>query len=239
MGKRLLKTLAAALTALAVAAALCVLAASEAPQSIPYEVHEVPAAGREGQAGGEVVSDIDWEGLPPSVVAWVRVPGTTIDYPVVRASADEPSFYLDHDAEGRRSAWGTPYVDADCAEGLSSPLVVIYGHHMSDGTMFAPLASYSDPGFARDHRAVYVLTREGARELEVFAVDVVDASREGRRVEFEGAGDLKGYMASAREGCEVVLGELGGASQAWALVTCSYQTSNSRTVVYAKEVRSR
>ena len=36
--------------------------------------------------------------------------------------------------------------------------------------------------------------------------------------------------------CEVVLEEPSDVSQAWAFVTCSYQTSNSRTVVYAKEV---
>ena len=36
--------------------------------------------------------------------------------------------------------------------------------------------------------------------------------------------------------CEVVLEEPSDVAQAWAFVTCSYQTSNSRTVVYAKEV---
>ena len=38
--------------------------------------------------------------------------------------------------------------------------------------------------------------------------------------------------------CEVVLEEPADVAQAWAFVTCSYQTSNSRTVVYAKEVET-
>ena len=49
---------------------------------------------------------------------------------------------------------------------------------MSDGTMFAPLAQYSSRGFAEGHRTIRVYTRENAIELEVFAVDVVDASSE-------------------------------------------------------------
>lgn len=36
--------------------------------------------------------------------------------------------------------------------------------------------------------------------------------------------------------CEVVLEELEDVAQAWAFVACSYQASNPRTVVYAKEV---
>ena len=43
---------------------------------------------------------VDWEfwlSVNPDIVAWVSVPGTDIDYPVVQASADDPTFYLDHD----------------------------------------------------------------------------------------------------------------------------------------------
>lgn len=38
--------------------------------------------------------------------------------------------------------------------------------------------------------------------------------------------------------CEVVLEDSADIAHAWAFVTCSYQTSNSRTVVYAKEVET-
>ena len=43
---------------------------------------------------------VDWEywlSVNPDIVAWVSVPGTGIDYPVVQASAVDPTFYLDHD----------------------------------------------------------------------------------------------------------------------------------------------
>lgn len=137
---------------------------------------------------------------------------------------------------GSRSAWGTPYIDAGCAEGVLSPLVVVYGHHMSDGTMFGPLERYADREFAEEHRTILIYTRERAVELEVFATDVVDADREGVRTEFGGAADLQAYLDERLGRCEVVLERPGGVERAWAFATCSYQTANSRTVVLAREV---
>ena len=168
----------------------------------------------------------------------MRVPGTTVDYPIVQGRRESPDFYLTHDAGGERSAWGAPYIDAGCAQGVDSPLVIVYGHHMSDGTMFAPLAQYSSRDFAEGHRTIRVFTREKTIELEVFAVDVVDASSEGKRTGFADAAELDAYLGDKLSRCEVVLEEPADVEQAWAFVTCSYQTSNSRTVVYAKEVET-
>ncbi len=229
-----------AATALAVAVALLALATLAVlpqPERNPYGVHEVPAT-EEGTTMGaqETGGDIDWDALPASVVAWVRVPGTTVDYPVVQGRPESPDFYLTHGAGGERSAWGAPYIDAGCAQGADSPLVIVYGHHMSDGTMFAPLAQYSSRDFAENHRTIRVYTREKAIELEVFAADVVNASAEGKRTDFADAAELDAYLGDKLSRCEVVLEDPADIDRAWAFVTCSYQTSNSRTVVYAKEV---
>lgn len=229
-----------AATALAVAVALLALAALAVlpqPERNPYGVREVPAAEEYAAMGAqEAGGGIDWDALPASVVAWVRVPGTTVDYPIVQGRPESPDFYLTHDAGGERSAWGAPYIDAGCAKSIESPLVIVYGHHMSDGTMFAPLAQYSSRGFAEEHRTIRVFTREKAIELEVFAADVVDASSESKRTDFAGAVELGAYLGDKLSQCEVILEDSADVAHAWAFVTCSYQTSNSRTVVYAKEV---
>lgn len=202
-------------------------------ETIPYEVHEVPQD-RAADANGEEVG-IDWDSLPESVVAWVRVPGTTVDYPIVQEEANNVSFYLEHDMNGDYSAWGTPYIDAGCEKGAESPLVMVYGHHMSDGTMFAPLAQYSDAAFAEEHETIYVYTRTNTYKLRVFAVDVLDASVEGVQTGITDADALQSYLASKLSDCEVVLEQPGALDQAWAFITCSYETGNSRTVVYAAD----
>lgn len=96
---------------------------------------------------------VDWEywlSVNPDIAAWVSVPGTDIDYPVVQASAADPTFYLDHDVYRGWNPYGCPYLDAGCAErGIDSPLALMLAHHMNDGSMFSAFASYSDIGLRR------------------------------------------------------------------------------------------
>ena len=124
----------------------------------------------------------------------MRVPGTTVDYPIVRSQPKSPDFYLTHDAGGERSAWGAPYIDVECAQGDESPLAINYGYHLSGSTMFAPLAQYSSRDFAEGHRTIRVYTHEKEIDFEVFAVDVVDASSEGKLTDFADAAELDTYL---------------------------------------------
>lgn len=168
---------------------------------------------------------IDWDSLPAEVVAWIEVPGTSIDEPMAQAMPGAPNAYLYRDVFGQ-GAYGTPYIDCECT--IDSRFVMVYGHHMSDGTAFAEFADFIDEGFAREHSRVIIYKRSGETlELEVCAVDVVNASRERLVIDqnenFEkivGTPDL--HLADAPD-----------ASQLFAFTTCSYQTRNSRTVVYA------
>lgn len=168
---------------------------------------------------------IDWDSLPAEVIAWVEVPGTGIDEPLVQATPDSPSAYLHRDVFGQ-GAYGTPYIDSDCT--IDSRLVVVYGHHMSDGTAFAEFADFIDEGFAREHSRIIVYKRSGeALELEVCAVDVVNASRE--RLVINQEESLEKIVGAA----DLRLSDPAEAEQLFAFTTCSYQTNNSRTVVYA------
>ena len=168
---------------------------------------------------------IDWDSLPAEVIAWVEVPDTGIDEPIVQATPDSPSAYLHRDVFGQ-GAYGTPYIDSDCT--IDSRLVVVYGHHMSDGTAFAEFADFIDEGFAREHSRIIVYKRSGeALELEVCAVDVVNASRE--RLVINQKESLEKIVGAA----DLRLSDPAEAEQLFAFTTCSYQTNNSRTVVYA------
>ena len=84
-----------AATALAVAVALLALAALAVlpqPERNPYGVHEVPATEEDATMEvKETGGGIDWDALPASVVAWVRVPGTTVDYPIVQGRQESPT----------------------------------------------------------------------------------------------------------------------------------------------------
>ena len=176
--------------------------------------------------GAESTRAIDWDALPPEVVAWVEVPGTRIDEPIVQASEDAPNAYLRIDVLGR-GACGTPYIDSECS--LDSYFIMVYGHHMSDGSVFADFAKLSDEVFAREHRRVMVHERaDSVRELEVVAVDVVDANAEQLVIP-----TFSGFEETLHS-CDIVLSDC-QPERLWAFATCSYGSPNERTVVYAAD----
>lgn len=179
---------------------------------------------------------IDWDALPPEIIAWVEVPGTAIDEPVVQADPERPDHYLYADVFGE-GGYGTPYIDCDCS--LEGPLTIVYGHHMDDGSVFADFARFSDRDYAVGHREIIVYVREGDLrvELEVVAADVVNANLETLMTEFDNQEEFEAYAREAVEESDLVLETLQETRHLYAFSTCSYQTGNSRTVVYATEIK--
>lgn len=173
----------------------------------------------------EAEREIDWSSLPDSVIAWVEVPGTNIDQPIVQATPDAPNAYLYRDALGQGN-YGTPYIDCDCS--LTSPFVMVYGHHMSDGSAFADFANFIDEAYAREHSRIIIYQRCGETlDLKACAVDVVNANQE--RLVIPEDKDFKGRIG----GSDLILDEDAETGKLWTFATCSYQTRNSRTIVYA------
>lgn len=195
--------------------------------TFPGVVMELQEEGRE--------REVDWSKLPCTAIAWVYVPGTSIDYPVAMGSAEDPGFYLSHDIEGLYSVWGTPYVANECEQGLESPLAMIYGHHMSDGTMFVNFANFSSKSFVEAHDEIVLYTPQRVIYLEPRVVNVINANAKTVQLEFESQENLNLCMANEVAESEVVLGEVPSEQRVYVFVTCSYETQNSRTVVYAVE----
>lgn len=182
------------------------------------------------QRSEDTERQIDWDSLPAEVIAWVEVPGTSIDEPIVQATPDAPNAYLYRDALGQ-NAYGTPYIDCECT--FASSFVIIYGHHMSDGSAFADFASYIEKTYAREHDEIILYQREGKTlHLTPIAVDVVNASRERLNIDQE-IGPAKRIAGS-----DLIIEEPDEGARLFAFATCSYQTWNSRTIIYARSTDS-
>lgn len=129
----------------------------------------------------------------PDTIGWLSIPGTEIDYPVMHTPED-PDFYLNHGFDQEPSAGGMIYLDAgdDCggrkvqepaeAEAAKRTNLILYGHHMKNGTMFAGLEQYLDPEFFKEHRTIFFDTLAGAGEYEAFAVFSMTAAEAEERL---------------------------------------------------------
>lgn len=100
--------------------------------------------------------------------AWIYIPGTLVDYPVLRHPTEE-SYYLNRNLDGSSGYPGCIYMDPVNAADFSDPNTVIYGHNMKDDSMFGSLHDYRDRKFFDEHRYMYIYTPEKTYVYEIFA----------------------------------------------------------------------
>lgn len=122
----------------------------------------------------EYVSPIDFEALwavNPDIYAWIQIPGTNIQYPIVQSPTDD-SYYLDHTVEGKKGYPGSIYTERLNSKDFNDFNTVIYGHNMKDGTMFKGLHYYEDEQYMKEHSVIEIYTPEEKRTYRVFAAVV-------------------------------------------------------------------
>lgn len=108
-------------------------------------------------------------------IGWLSIDGTNISYPVMHTPSD-PQKYLRRNFYGKYSQSGVPFLDGRC--NLQNTNLIIYGHNMKNGTMFADLKKYVNRDFLNAHRAVKFETVDGIRYFtvtEVLRTDITDA----------------------------------------------------------------
>lgn len=98
---------------------------------------------------------------------WISISGTNINYPVMHTLSN-PQKYLNRNFYGEYSYSGTPFMDSRCS--ADSTNLIIYGHHMNNGTMFADLCNYTDYSYFTEHPTVVIETKDGAFAYSVFSV---------------------------------------------------------------------
>lgn len=98
---------------------------------------------------------------------WISIAGTNINYPVMHTLSN-PQKYLNKNFYGEYSYSGTPFLDSRCS--ADSTNLIIYGHHMNNGTMFADLCNYTDYSYFTEHLTVVLETKDGAFAYSVFSV---------------------------------------------------------------------
>lgn len=176
----------------------------------------------------------------PEMVGWLRIDGTVIDYPVMHTPED-PEKYLHRNFQGVDSYAGTPFIDYRCTE--DSDNLVIYGHNMSDGSMFHTLPDYQQKNYWQAHPVIRFDSIYEEREYEVVAAfyDRVYYTHETyfKFYNFIDAANEAEYNSTIKQFKNKSLYDTGVTpqygQQLITLVTCTYHVENGRFVVVACE----
>ena len=177
------------------------------------------------------------------MVGWIKVEDTNINYPVMQ-SIDEPNFYLKHKFDKTYSVYGCPYVQENCDVQKPSDNIIIYGHHMNDGSMFTGLMKFTDKSFWENHKTIEFDTLTDQNQYEVIAVfktvvytDSEDSFKYYEFTDAENAEEFDEYVAKCKE---LSLYDTGVTAEYGdkliSLSTCEYSHNNGRLVVVAKRV---
>ncbi len=168
-------------------------------------------------------------------VAWIEIPGTDIDYPVMQKQGD-PEYYLRRNYKGEYSYSGTPFLDENCNIRISKNLIV-YGHNMKDGTMFSELTKYKDLKFCMEHQNLKLTIDGITYNYTLYAVCSVDASEGWYTFTGQTSEDNFAELISHIQNRSSYISFTEQAEYGdhfLTLSTCDYASDNSRLIVIAK-----
>lgn len=183
---------------------------------------------------------VDWDALlavNSDTVAWVYMPNTNINYPVVQA--EDNDYYLTHDFDGDQgwlANYGSVFMDYRNNPAWTDQSYFMYGHHMNDGSMFADLAGLTDQARFDECRVIYLLTPTGNFKLRTFAMLHVAADDAIVQTNFATAADMTAYVQDKIDRSVVDPGQIPAASgmkKIFALATCDNLYSDGRYILYA------
>ncbi len=125
------------------------------------------------QEESSYVSPVDFASLQElndDVYAWISIPGTSVNYPVLQHK-DDDGFYVDHDSDKNPNANGAIFSERMYnALDFSDNITVLYGHNMKSGAMFGELQSvYWDEEFLRQNDRIIIYLPDREMHFEIFA----------------------------------------------------------------------
>jgi sortase B len=125
--------------------------------------------------------------INPDYKCWIKIEGTIVDYPVVRAGDNEK--YLNLTFFGEKNKYGTLFMDYRC-DLEKSPHIIIYGHNTKNGEFFGSLNKYLDKKYKDAHTTVTLIMNEKVVNYEIFAVRKSTIKDQAYRLDFKTPGSF-------------------------------------------------
>ena len=135
--------------------------------------------------------------INPDIFAWLSIPGTEIDYPVLQ-SVQSDTFYESHNAEGKEDETGAIYIELANLTSMCDFNTVLHGKAGEKGDgLFADLYRFADPDFFEDHEYAYLYLDGNVLTYEIFAA-----------YERENTSLIRTYDFTYLSGCQQFLDDL-------------------------------
>ena len=134
-----------------------------------------------------------------NTVAWLKVEGTNIEYPVVKEN--DNSFYLTHGFDDSYNSAGWIFADYTNLFDGTDKNIVIYGHNRRDGSMFGSLKKVLENKWCEnlDNRSIILVTEKGNIKYEVFSVYKIKNENYYITTKFNSNDEFKEFIYTLKE----------------------------------------
>ncbi|WKY48860.1 class B sortase [Eubacteriaceae bacterium ES3] len=180
---------------------------------------------------------IDFESLKaqnPDTTGWIKIGGTPINYPVMQSTDND--FYLHHNFYKEDSIPASIFLDYLC-DGINTRNYVLYGHYMSDESMFGSLWNYQNPEYLADHPVIEFDMPGQKKDWEIFSVYTIPANYDYRQPEFVDDNDFFQYVSRLKNNSTYMIDvEPKPTDTILTLSTCIYTFDDARLVVQARMI---
>ena len=130
----------------------------------------------------------------PDTVAWLVVPGTTIDMPIVKTTNNK--FYLSHDYDRKLNQMGWVFADKHSTFPELSTNTIMYGHTYRRTTMFSNLKNVLEDKWLNNEKK-HIITFDTEKErlkFKVFSVYTKEATNDYLYTSFSKKEDYQKYI---------------------------------------------
>ena len=169
-------------------------------EDIYEEMQNQNAEVQEEGANSTIQIPIDFDSLQEQnadIYAWIRIPGTVIDYPIVQHESDD-SYYLNRTVERKEGLPGSIYTEPLNGKDFRDRNTLIYGHNMKNGSMFGDLSLYQDSDYMKEHGQMFIYTPEHIYTYQIFGAVTYDNRHILYAFDFSAEAGMQKYLDSIR-----------------------------------------
>lgn len=179
------------------------------------------------------------------IVAWIEIPNTTINYPVLKG--EDNSFYLNHDYEKKFSNLGSIFLDKDVDIDKPSTNLLMYGHRNKSNMMFEHVYKYRNEAFYKEHPDIRFTTLNSDSEYTIIGAmyaksyefnEDIDGSafKFYNFIEANNEEEFDNYINNIKSNSVYEIDDTAKyGDKLITLCTCEYTQKNGRFIVVAKK----
>ena len=164
-------------------------------------------------------------------IGYLYLPASNTRLPLVQGSDND--YYLNHSFDGTNNSSGCVFEDYRIKDGISSTNVILYGHHMKNDGMFAPLKYYQNQNHynTEGNDVFYLYTGNRIIQYKIFSVHIDEPISPTYTFNFPNVASLREYAAEMKDLSMYDTGvDVSNATQIVTLSTCT-ATGDKRIIV--------